>query len=83
MSSTNKVVKTAVGDMPVALTDQQIRLHYQRRASAVQILQNCLNCVHWQKGDATKPQGCSKYRQLPPPDVIVHGCEQHDFDVPF
>lgn len=85
MSSTTKIEKIAVGDMPVPKTPAQYRMLFQQGASSlgVQLLQNCLNCVHWQKGDATEPKGCSKYRQLPPPEVIVHGCEQHDFDIPF
>lgn len=82
MSSTQKVPVSSLKPDP---TPAQLRLLFQRHAASLgaQILQNCLNCVHWQKGDANKPQGCTKYRQLPPPDVIVHGCEQHDFDIPF
>lgn len=83
MSSTNKVLKTPVGEMPVALTEQQIRLHYQRKADAAQYLQNCLNCANWQVGTPKSPEGCLLYRQMPPPRVIVHGCEQHEFDIPF
>ncbi|QDH84398.1 hypothetical protein Axy20_001 [Achromobacter phage vB_AxyS_19-32_Axy20] len=85
MSSTHKVEKTAVGDMPVPKTPAQYRMLLQQGMSdiSVQILQNCLNCIEWQKGTATEPEGCRRYRQLPPPHVIVHGCEQHTFDIPF
>lgn len=87
MSSTNKVEKTAVGDMPVPKTPAEYRILFQQGAASlgVQLLQNCLNCMEWQKEDKAnnKPEGCTRYKALPPPSVIVHGCKMHQFDIPF
>jgi len=60
--------------------------------------QCCLNCENWTKSsqkevpDETKYAGyrmedtgpmCMKFNMLPPPDVIVTGCEHHDDMIPF
>jgi hypothetical protein len=47
------------------------------------IFRNCLNCEHWQRGINNLPEGCSLARALPPPEVIVVGCEQHTDLIPF
>lgn len=58
----------------------------------------CLNCSYWaetrsqQIPDATKYSGfrteelgpgCLKYSVLPPPSVVVIGCEEYEPGVPF
>ena len=60
--------------------------------------QCCLNCDHWTKTsrarvlDETRYEGyrleetgpmCMKYNVLPPPDVIVTGCRDHEDMIPF
>lgn len=39
----------------------------------------CLNCDHW---DSVK-ESCKKYNAVPPPRVIVVGCDDHEIDIPF
>jgi len=60
--------------------------------------QCCLNCDNWTKSsskqvsDETKYEGyrledtgpkCMKFDVLPPPEVIVTGCEHHEDMIPF
>jgi hypothetical protein len=60
--------------------------------------QCCLNCDYWAKSsskqvlDETKYAGyrmedtgpkCMKFDILPPPEVIVVGCEHHEDSIPF
>lgn len=50
----------------------------------------CLNCAHWDhgfpldtaNGPATNPH-CGKFDAVPPPAIIVHGCRDHETDIPF
>jgi hypothetical protein len=48
--------------------------------------QTCLNCDYW-NGDvknANGPAGCLVFKAMPPPHVIVNGCEEHSTDdIPF
>lgn len=52
--------------------------------------QTCLNCLWWHPGpppegsmiDARPPQ-CEKFKAVPPPHIIVSGCEDHENDIPF
>lgn len=56
------------------------------------IAKTCLNCDHW-NSDGTYgnpqffnrnlPEGCKKYRALPPPKIIVMGCPDHTDALPF
>lgn len=39
----------------------------------------CLNCMYWDKDKA----GCSKFKATPPPHIVVHGCVEHEDDIPF
>jgi len=40
---------------------------------------SCLNCSEWNK----KEDKCNKFKCLPPPEVIVTGCEHHSDIIPF
>lgn len=44
---------------------------------------NCLNCDQWQKNYTTKEQRCGKFQAMPPPEVLVVGCEHHSDLIPF
>jgi len=45
------------------------------------IWRTCLNCDNWR---LTKLGNlCALYNVLPPPSVIVHGCQEHIDDIPF
>jgi len=63
---------------------------YQREAIRRCFWRSCLNCDHWNDGqakagnDAGKPQGCRKASySLPPPDIIVFGCDSYVEQIPF
>jgi hypothetical protein len=52
---------------------------------------SCLNCEHWSENGigvqyGTKERGqekCMKYEQRPPAEVIVFGCPDWLYDIPF
>lgn len=47
------------------------------RLQRVEVLQGlwkcCQNCEHW---DEQQSQ-CGKFKMVPPPDIILHGCQEH------
>jgi hypothetical protein len=73
------------------------RTAFQKDAVRTQIWTTCLNCLHWgdvtiikydidqshEKG-RTVETGCSmaKY-QVPPLEIVVHGCSAWEGDIPF
>lgn len=57
-----------------------IRIAFQKSAVAAFVWQTCLNCEHWRKKGEP---GCTKFNAMPPPHIIVTGCEDHEFDIPF
>jgi len=40
---------------------------------------DCLSCDHWDD----KKDVCNLYKALPPPKIIVNGCEKFDQRIPF
>jgi len=46
-----------------------------------ELYQNCLNCLHWKETDDL----CGLYKEIPPPKIIVAGCETYrDIDdIPY
>ena len=40
---------------------------------------NCLNCDRWDKANSI----CGLAKELPPPEIIVLGCENHQQNIPF
>jgi hypothetical protein len=42
-----------------------------------QVIMSCLNCDEW------TGISCSKYRMMPPPEVLVFACENWCPDIPF
>jgi hypothetical protein len=64
-------------------------LQLQQREIKEANWRSCLNCLHWSE-PANPPQnrqvayvGCTKWKALPPPAVIVHGCKDWEDDIPF
>ncbi len=55
------------------------------------VLPSCLNCLYWQHitkvhlDDNTTQayHHCSKWKQVPPPEVIVYSCPNWEQDIPF
>ena len=58
----------------------------------VGIARTCLNCDYWNTDGSygmpvnfnnKYPEGCTLFKQLPPPKVIVKGCDKHTDQIPF
>lgn len=58
------------------------RIKFQKELLNAYAWQSCLSCADWQDKPGL-PTGCARFQAMPPPDVIVNGCEWHVFDVPF
>jgi hypothetical protein len=43
------------------------------------LLTSCINCEHWHP----KTEQCGLFNQRPPVPVIVYGCPEWQFDIPF
>lgn len=76
----------------------KLTIAIQNAAIKGQRWQSCLNCIHWSKSgketilDPTQNCGyrevetgpsCMEFKVLPPPEVLVVGCENHEWDIPF
>jgi hypothetical protein len=67
------------------------RIEFQRRIIRIAgsaVWQTCLNCEEWQQPSEGQdpncmPTGCRRFQAMPPPEVIVNGCEWHIMDIPF
>lgn len=65
------------------------KIEFQTRLVKSHIWQSCLNCEHWTHQVVMTPNEqsetdlCGKFRAVPPPHIIVHGCKDHLADVPF
>ncbi len=71
---------------------QQMRIEFQKEAVKNGMWTTCLNCSAWCNGEPTVNKqfgapdgwiGCSMAKQTPPAEIIVHGCQDHCFDIPF
>lgn len=77
--------KTLEGEEMLNHKEQQfLQLELQEKG----IVRNCLNCMNWRsnmrhKEDQNSGELCDKYEVLPPPSIIVHGCEEWEFNIPF
>jgi mitochondrial fission protein ELM1 len=58
----------------------RIRIQFADQAISAHVWQCCINCEHWDRKDN---RGCEKFQAMPPPHVIVRGCDDHAFDIPF
>lgn len=76
----------------VEMKRQQIK--FQKYIVAAQCWRTCLNCEYWK--DITKvviapdqtstesyERHCSQYNMVPPPEILVHGCVEHAWGIPF
>lgn len=43
------------------------------------LLTSCISCEHWN----AKDERCEKYKVRPPTNVIVLGCDEWVWDIPF
>lgn len=61
------------------MVSRQQEIQFQQKMIETFNLKTCTNCVDWDK----KAEQCGKWKQLPPPSVIVVGCDAHENDIPF
>lgn len=50
---------------------------FQERIVNAMVWQTCLNCEFFVEA------GCTKFKAMPPPAIILHGCAAHVFNIPF
>ncbi|URA06817.1 hypothetical protein QAY89_gp52 [Xanthomonas phage Langgrundblatt1] len=60
----------------------ELRMQVQDAAVNAHKWMTCLNCINWQGNKGMQPQ-CELFKALPPPHIIVSGCKDHEFDIPF
>lgn len=58
-------------------------IDFQNRAIKAQVWRCCLNCDYWAKPAGADHEMCDRYRQLPPPEVLVVGCPGWSSLIPF
>ena len=58
---------------------------YQLALNLIENLSStCLNCGYWRSNPADELQYvCGQNNQIPPPRVIVNGCDNHTALIPF
>lgn len=61
----------------------RLQISLQKHLSENHRLMNCLNCIFFKSGPGPYDNICEKFNSIPPPMIIVNGCEEHDFDIPF
>lgn len=62
-----------------SVTNSPARQHLQQEAVRTFTWTTCLNCEHWQ----STGEVCQRYQTRPPAHVIVHGCPEWCYDIPF
>jgi len=81
--NTNSLVQLGVSKERAELM-VSVQMSFQRDLMRRGNWQSCLNCLNFAPGNG-KSVGpkCEVAGVLPPPDVIVFGCEKHEDDIPF
>ena len=64
--------------MPTRRTNDDI-VKFQKELLDANVWRSCLNCEEWHPSQRL----CMKYKMLPPPEVIVHGCPEWLISIPF
>ena len=70
-------------------TNREQRINFQQGLIDAGHITTCTNCEHWAlrtvigEEDLVEIQLCRKCDQTPPPDVIVVGCEEWVYNIPF
>ena len=65
-------------------------LAHQTAIVNAEVWRTCLNCLHWierttirEDKSKTVESICGMFGAVPPPHIIVHGCRDHENDIPF
>lgn len=61
----------------------ELRIKIQDAAVVTHKWMTCLNCMYWVGHSGNVPPSCDMFKALPPPHIIVSGCKDHEFDIPF
>lgn len=66
----------------------ELQIEFQQKLINGEIWQTCLNCIYWtnpkiDKLEGSLAQGCTLFKAMPPPHIIVSGCKDHENDIPF
>lgn len=69
MNSNNQTITGKTNELRLSIQDAAVKSH---------AWMTCLNCIDWHHKD-----GCMKFSAVPPPHIIVSGCPDHEFDIPF
>lgn len=78
----------SLSNMGLSKDEARVRVDMQMRFQKHMLMSNnwqsCLNCLNFSeaRGKTIAPK-CDLNGQLPPPHIIVHGCEMHEDDIPF
>lgn len=67
--------------MSFEYTERRIELMLELYKVAIkeQLFKSCLNCIAFN----SKKELCELNNLRPPAEIVVYGCEMHDFDIPF
>nr|AYD82554.1 hypothetical protein ART_00085 [Achromobacter phage vB_Ade_ART] len=66
------------------LAYRPLKIEFQQSLIRTGNLSTCTNCIYWSTNiNRNAEPRCSKYKVVPPPDVIVVGCEEWEMDIPF
>lgn len=55
-----------------------LRIEFQQGLIDNANITTCTNCEYWES-----KSGCQKWEMMPPPEVLVVGCEEWMFKIPF
>lgn len=75
-----------VSVIPKSEGEQLQRIDFQERLVRHSNWSCCLNCCHWLPNyiGEERPPGCDlAAKSVPPPSVIVVGCQKWEMDIPF
>lgn len=70
MNSNNEMITGQVNELRMRIQDAAVSSHKWM---------TCLNCLYWDK----KAGSCDQFKAVPPPHIIVGGCKDHEFGIPF
>lgn len=84
MNSNNQMITGQTNELRMQVQDAAVNAHKWM---------TCLNCIHWHKRTEidmrvdpptrTEVTDCGMFNAMPPPHIIVSGCKDHEFDIPF
>lgn len=66
-------------------SEYDTRVAFQTRVIKSDVWKCCLNCDNWNSNNSSAAKdGCAiSNSMIPPPSIIVHGCERWEFAIPF